>query len=164
MTSPAAHLDSLSDADARAALLRCCGSRAWVDAMMRHWPFRHDARLFDTADQSWNALPRTDWLEAFAAHPRIGERSSATAAWAHAEQSGMDSASTETARALAEGNKRYEAKFGHVFLICATGKPATEMLHALNHRIDNDPETELRVAAAQQLQITHLRLKKLVQS
>ncbi len=167
MTDPAAHLDSLPDSAARAALLRCCGSRAWVDAMMQHRPFRTDASLLNAADQSWNALARADWLEAFAAHPRIGERPAVshaeTAAWARAEQSGMAAAAAETARALAEANGRYETKFGHVFLIRATGKSAEEMLRSLNERLNNDADTELRIAAEQQLLITHLRFNKLTQ-
>lgn len=167
MNGPAAYLDSLSDDKARSALLRCCGSRAWAERMMQQRPFHNDDRLRNLADQTWNALNANDWLEAFAAHPRIGERPApthgSTASWAGTEQSGMDSAAAETARALAEGNRRYEAKFGHVFLICATGKSADEMLSALNERLLNNAGSELRVAAGEQAKITRLRLHKLVQ-
>lgn len=167
MKGPAAHLDSLNDAGARSALLRCCGSKAWVEGMMRRRPFRDDNILLQSADQVWNTLSANDWLEAFASHPRIGERPSpshgSAAAWASAEQSGTSTAAAETARALAQGNTRYESKFGHVFLVCATGKSADEMLEALNIRLNHDAETELRIAAGEQAKITRLRLHKLVQ-
>lgn len=167
MNEVAVHLDALAEGGARAALHRCCASNAWVDAMLRERPFRSDERLFAAADRIWAGLAPRDWREAFAGHPRIGERAkashAATANWSTAEQSGMNSAAEETARALAEGNQRYEATFGHVFLICATGKSADEMLRSLNERICNPPEVELRNAAEQQALITRLRLKKLVQ-
>ncbi|MBL8746356.1 MAG: decarboxylase, partial [Phycisphaerae bacterium] len=88
----------------------------------------------------------------------------ATSSWSSAEQAGMDRATAQTARAIAEGNRRYEERFGHVFLICATGKTGDEMLHALNERLNNDPDTELRIAAAEQAKITRIRLQKLVQT
>jgi len=162
----AAHLDSLTEADAIAALTRCCSSKAWVSAMVRERPFRTDERVFAAADRIWRSLGKSDWLEAFAGHPRIGERAAkahaSTGAWSAKEQSGMDAASAETARALVEGNRAYEDKFGHVFLICATGKSASEMLASLRERMMNPPETELRVAADQHGLITRIRLGKLV--
>lgn len=168
MNAVADHLDALSNDEARAALARCCASQAWVTRMLQRRPFGTDERLFLLADQEWNALPAHDWLEAFAGHPRIGERAgvqhAATASWSSKEQAGMDAASAETARDLAEGNRRYEEKFGHVFLICATGKSAAEMLAALRERMNHPPDQEARIAAAEQAKITCLRLRKLVQS
>jgi len=129
-------------------------------------PFHTDAALFAAADRIWHDLTPKDWREAFLAHPRIGDRPAAahasTAAWSSREQAGMESATADTARALAEGNRAYEEKFGHVFLICATGKSATDMLIALRERMDNLPEAEIRVAAKEHAQITRIRLGKLV--
>lgn len=165
--SVATRLNALPDAEARAALRRCCASTAWVEAMLRRRPFGDDAALFDAADESWWSLDADDWLEAFAGHPRIGEReatASEAAEWSREEQSGVAGAAAETRRALAEANRAYEEKFGRVFLICATGKSAAEMLAALRERMANDPETELRVAAEEQRKITRLRLEKLGRS
>ena len=159
---PAEHLNGLSASAARAALTRCCASRRWVDAMLAARPFASDAALFDGAERSWLALGRTDWLEAFGGHPRIGERGSD--AWARREQAGASDAGDGTRAALAQGNREYEARFGHVFLICATGKSAAEMLGALRGRLSNDPATELRIAAGEQAKITRLRLEKLAAS
>lgn len=167
MTDPggaAARLDALPAAGAREALRRCCASRAWVEGMLARRPFGDDGTLFEAADEVWRELEPDDWREAFAAHPRIGERGrrgSGTAEWSREEQSGVSAAAEATRRALAEGNRAYEEKFGHVFLICATGKSGEEMLAALRERLGNDPETELRVAAEEQRKITRLRLEKL---
>ena len=161
--TPAAYLNSLSLAAARAALDRCCGARHWVDAMLAARPFVSDAELLATAERVWWGLGRADWLEAFAAHPRIGGGGAVTA-WARREQAGADGAAEATLAALAQGNLTYEERFGHVFLISATGKTADEMLGALRGRLTNDPATELRVAADEQAKITRLRLDKLVVS
>jgi OHCU decarboxylase len=134
--------------------------------MLAARPFASDAELLAAAERVWWGLGRTDWLEAFAAHPRIGERGSGGALtdWARREQAGADGAAGATLAALAQGNLTYEERFGHVFLISATGKTADEMLGALRDRLTNDPGTELRVAAAEQAKITRLRLDKLVVS
>ena len=124
-------------------------------------PFRDTSQLYRVADEIWSSLEGGDWLEAFSHHPRIGENA---AGWAKVEQSGTRGASAETMEKLAERNRAYEVKFGHVFLICATGKRADDMLHNLEHRMANDPATELRVAAAEQARITRLRLEKLLSS
>ena len=133
---------------------------------MRERPFRTDRHVFESADQVWHGLSKADWLEAFSAHPRIGDRPApahaSTAAWSSAEQAGMKAAAASVAEALAEGNRKYEQKFGHVFLICATGKSADEMLRALNERLNHDAETEVRIAAREHALITRIRLKKLV--
>ncbi|MFW6083796.1 MAG: 2-oxo-4-hydroxy-4-carboxy-5-ureidoimidazoline decarboxylase [Gemmatimonadota bacterium] len=153
------HLNSLSADDAVRELSRCCASEAWARRMVAVRPFASDAALLDAAERVWWALSPDDWLEAFAAHPRIGERSGS--AWSSEEQSGMDRASGELEERIREGNRRYEETFGHVFLVCATGLSAREMADALERRLRNDPATELRNAAAEQAKITRLRLEKL---
>jgi 2-oxo-4-hydroxy-4-carboxy-5-ureidoimidazoline decarboxylase len=131
-------------------------------------PFSTEVGLLVAADVVWEDLDRADRLEAFAAHPRIGdldalrEKFAATSSWAAGEQSGVAGAPEETLRALAEGNRAYESKFGYIFIICATGKTAAEMLGLLRARLGNDPETELAVAAAEQAAITRLRLGRLL--
>ena len=159
-------LNALPPADAERALLDCCGSRAWARAVAAARPFTDEAALHASADRAWDALGRTDRLEAFAAHPRIGERAAtgggAHARWSAQEQSGTSGAGEDVARALLEGNREYEARFGHVFLIRASGRSAEEMLAALRERLGNDPATELGIAAEQQREIMHLRLEKLL--
>lgn len=160
-------LNGLEASAARRDLLRCCASYRWVEAMVRARPFLDDEAVYATAERVWSALDAPDWLEAFSAHPRIGEDRErlrarfAEPAWSSREQSGVEGASEATLSALAAGNRDYAARFGHVFLVCATGKSATEMLTSLRARLTNDPATELRVAAAEQLKITRLRLAKL---
>lgn len=158
----AEHLNGLSASAARAVLTRCCASRRWVDAMLAARPFASDAALFEAAERVWWALDSADWLEAFGGHPRIGERGKD--AWAWREQAGVSGAAEETRSALARGNREYEARFGHVFLICASGKSAAEMLAALRGRLANDAMSELRIAAGEQAKITRLRLENLAAS
>lgn len=127
---------------------------------MAHRPFADDQDVFEAAEAIWPRLERSDWLEALAQHPRIGERPAGD--WERGEQSGVASATTDTRRALAEGNREYEHRFGHVFLICATNRSADEMLAELRQRLTHDAETEIRIAAEEQAKITRLRLRKLV--
>jgi allantoicase len=155
-----AHLDLADDDRARAALLRCCGSTAWAERMTSARPFHSRDELLRQADEVWASLTTDDHLEAFAAHPRIGERSDAR--WSSQEQAGVGDSAQATRDALVEGNRAYEERFGHVFLICATGRTADEMLGALHERLDHDPAEELTVAAEEQRRITHLRLDKLL--
>ena len=146
-------------------LRACCASKDWVFAIARSRPFSSGSELFAKVDAAWAALPNDGWLEAFAAHPRIGERKgghSRETRWSAAEQAGVTHAGAETLAALAEANALYEQKFGYVFLICATGKTAADMLHAARARMLHTPDAELRVASAELLQIMHLRLRKLV--
>jgi 2-oxo-4-hydroxy-4-carboxy-5-ureidoimidazoline decarboxylase len=162
-------LDAMSASEARAALARCCGARRWVDGMVALRPFRSDAGLFATAEAVWSEMGRDDILDAFSHHPRIGadveklrEKFASTASWSEGEQSGVSGASDETLLALRDANVRYEEKFGFLFIVCATGKSAEEMLAILRGRLANDdPERELRVAAAEQAKITRIRLEKL---
>ena len=163
MTRKAAeYLDGLSEDAARAVLARCCSARRWVEQVLAARPFASDAELLESAERVWWALGREDWLEAFAGHPRIGART--TDAGARREQAGVDGATAATRAALALGNRAYEERFGHVFLVCATGRTAAEMLTALRDRLANDPTTELRIAAGEQAKITRLRLETLAAS
>jgi OHCU decarboxylase len=160
-------LNAWSAPEAQAALLRCCGTPRWAEQMTARRPFRDWADLFATAEQVWQGLTRADWLEAFAAHPKIGDLTSLhakfadTVAWAAGEQAGVAGALEDVLRALGDGNAAYEAKFGYIFIVCATGKSAAEMLAMLQERLRNDPKLELSIAAAEQMKMTRLRLEKL---
>ena len=159
--------DALPDHEAALVLESCCGSHAWVQEMLAHRPFATLVRTLDEAEEIWWSLGPADWREAFDHHPRIGEQAAtarqgaAAKAWSADEQRGASIASEETRQALAEGNHEYERRFGHIYLVCATGKSAEEMLAVLRQRLSNDPALELRVAAAEQAKITRLRLEKL---
>ena len=159
-------LNALPEAEARTQFERCCGSRAWVEAMIGARPFADRAALDAASARAAAALTRDDWLEAFAHHPRIGGaaelRFAATRAWAESEQAGAAQATEEVLTALAEGNRAYEARFGYVFIVCATGKSAEEMLALLEARLANPPEREWRIASEEQMKITRLRLDKLM--
>lgn len=156
-------LDELNSAPrdvAERELGACCGSARWSAAMSARRPFESAEQLYGTADAVWRSLDRSDWLEAFGHHPRIGDTASG---WARDEQSASRDASAETRRRLVELNHEYERRFGYVFLIFATGKTAPEILAGLERRMQNDADTELRVAADEQAKITRLRLAKLLQ-
>ncbi|MEX1177063.1 MAG: allantoicase [Nitriliruptor sp.] len=160
-------LDSAPDDLAVAALSTCNGSSRWAQKVAAQRPFGTPDALFAAADAACAEADRDDILEAFKAHPRIGDRTPTHAdpgasRWSAGEQSGTANAEQDTLEALADGNRAYEERFGHVFLIRAAGRSADEMLAALRERLDNDPDTELRVAAEQQRQITALRLDKLL--
>ncbi len=157
----AQHLNALTPEACGAALVQCCGAQRWVKRMIAERPYRDDRHLFAIARRVWTALTPVDWLEAFAAHPRIGERGTST--WSRHEQAGMDGAEATTRQALAESNREYERRFGHIFLICASGRTAQEMLAELQRRLTNDPDEELLVAAEEQAKITELRLRKLIE-
>lgn len=163
-----AELNALPSQDAAEAFLACCGSTRWAHAMEARRPFADAQDVTATADEIWFGLDAEDWLEAFRAHPRIGERKAApaqgavAAAWSSQEQAGAAGAGEDVATALAEGNAAYEARFGHIYIVCATGKSAEEMLAILRARLAHDPATELRAAAAEQAKITKLRIEKLL--
>ena len=152
------------------ALLDCCGSRKWAQEMIVRRPFTGEVDFFETADRTWAALSREDWLEAFLHHPPIGgtkakaKQSAAASRWSAKEQSSAQKAAPEVLQELAAQNRVYAEKFGYVFLICATGKSSEEILSALRQRLPNEPETELRFAAEEQRKITRLRLEKLLES
>ena len=147
-------------AQAEAELRSCCGSSEWVRQMLASRPFDGGSELLAGAETIWWELDPQDWREAFAAHPRIGENPRSE--WAREEQAGAASASSDTMRSLVEVNREYEKRFGHIFIVFATGKTADEMLSMARQRLQNQPEQELRIAAEQQLKITKLRLMKLV--
>ena len=153
-------LNTATGQEAQRDLLACCGSRRWAAAMTDGRPYPTARALLEAADRHWWALSGDDREEAFAAHPRIGDRP--TEAAARDEQRGVDGAAPETLAALAEGNRRYEERFGRVFLVRAAGRSASEMLALLRQRLDSDPDAELRVAAGEQAAITHLRLERLL--
>lgn len=128
--------------------------------MLAGLPYPSDAALREAAEREWWPLAREDWLEAFAAHPRIGGRSGDT--WSQREQRGTADAAPDIQRALEQGNREYEERFGHMYLVCAAGRGAEDLLADLRRRLGADPEQELRTAAAEQAKITALRLEKLV--
>jgi 2-oxo-4-hydroxy-4-carboxy-5-ureidoimidazoline decarboxylase len=160
LPEPHAVLDAASAEEAGQALARCCGARRWVAAMLARRPFLSTAALHAAADEECGRLGREDWLEAFSHHPAIGAPAVADR-WASQEQAGVASAGAGTVEALRQANAAYARRFGHIFIVCATGKEAGEMLALLQARLGNDPETELRIAAGEQAKITHLRLDKL---
>ena len=163
-----ASLEAWNDADDRTALeamIACCGARRWAAKMAMLRPIASVVELSMAADQVWSEMTETDWLEAFACHPRIGERKNAhasakSAEWSRQEQSSAGSAAENVLTRLAEGNAQYEEQFGFTYIVCATGKSAEEMLKILERRLGNDRNTELREAAEQQRQIMQIRLGK----
>ena len=165
-----ARLDALPPHDAERELLACCGSTRWAQAMAARRPFRDEAELMRAADDVWWSLDEEDWLEAFSRHPRIGERKAAAAPgaraeqWSAGEQSGMAGAAASTAGELARLNDAYVERFGYIYIVCATGRSADEMLAILERRLANAPADELRTAAEEQRKITRLRLEKLLRS
>jgi OHCU decarboxylase len=147
------------------AMIACCGARRWASEMVVLRPIASIAELSAAADRIWAAMQEPDWMEAFACHPRIGERkaphaSKRTVAWSKQEQSSASVANERVLAELTAGNELYEQRFGFTYIVCATGKSAEEMLAILNRRLANDRLTELREAAEQQRQITQLRLGK----
>jgi OHCU decarboxylase len=163
-------LNELSAEDAEAELLKCCGSTVWARQMCASRPFSDYEGMTAKAGEIWRALSKEDWLEAFRAHPKIGEKKAATVQsaeaqrWSAQEQSESEQAADDLKAALADANRRYEAQFGYIFIICASGKSAPEILESLHNRLHNDPKAELRNAAEEQRKITELRLKKLLES
>lgn len=154
------NFNSLDTAEKTAALRHCCGSQAWVDRMLAAFPYADVSSLLAAASHCWRQCKPTDWLEAFGHHPKIGAATSdRTAA---AEQSGAATATTDVLQRLATGNKQYEERFGYIYIVCATGRSAPEMLAILESRLGNDPDAELRIAMAEQEKITLLRLKKIL--
>jgi len=153
-----ASFNAASAADAEAALLSCCGSRAFASAVAAGRPYASVDALEAAISSAFASLAWDDVLEAMAGHPRIGDRATGTSA---AEQSGVTDASRA---ALVDGNVAYEERFGHVFLICASGLSGEQMLAALRERLSHDPGTERAVAAGELLKITVLRARKLASS
>ncbi|MEW5798736.1 MAG: 2-oxo-4-hydroxy-4-carboxy-5-ureidoimidazoline decarboxylase [Bacteroidota bacterium] len=157
----------LSDEKFFAELERCCGSRQWINGMKKKRPYNSFTSIFQHADNVWKSLSQDDWKEAFTHHPKIGDvenvrkKFGSTGNWAESEQRGVQNSSEEILRQLAEGNNSYEKKFGYIFIVCATGKNADEMLSILNSRLNNSVEQEIHIAAEEQRKITRIRLEKL---
>jgi 2-oxo-4-hydroxy-4-carboxy-5-ureidoimidazoline decarboxylase len=149
---------------ARELLTRACGSHRWVDRMLARRPFANDARLLFAARNEWFGLTEPDWLEAFSHHPRIGDRAALETRFPHThdlsskEQSAAGAAREDVLTALADLNNQYYDRFGFIFIVCATGKSAEEMLALLESRLRNERAAELRIAAEEQAKITALRL------
>lgn len=161
-------LNQLSPVEAFTALFKCCGSTRWANALTEKIPFGSIEELFAESDSIWEQCTKKDGLEAFTHHPKIGDVKSlekkftSTKEWAGHEQSGVNNARQATLQALADGNEAYEKKFGFIFIVCATGKSAEEMLELLNSRIGNHAETEFSIAMGEQNKITKIRLEKLL--
>jgi 2-oxo-4-hydroxy-4-carboxy-5-ureidoimidazoline decarboxylase len=161
-------LNTLSKNQLKQELFKCCGSHAWVDKMLAFFPADDMVELINDAEDQWYECSEADWLEAFTHHPKIGDAASlkkkfaATAQWASGEQGAVAAASQQTLEALAKGNEDYEQKFGFIFIVCATGKSADEMLALLQARFPNDLEEEIKIAMDEQNKITQIRLQKLL--
>ena len=162
--------NQLSEHEAIEQVLSCCGSTAWARELAIRRPLRDETSLLAASDEIWNSLGEQDWVEAFSKHPRIGERkapavaSAQSASWSEQEQENVASAADAVQQALAKANREYEQRFGRVFIVCATGQGACEILDVLRRRLQNDDFTELREAAEEQRKITRLRLKKWLQA
>ena len=168
MTLTLARLNALPVAEAEEQLRACCGSSRWVEAMLARRPFGSADQLLAAADEAWRATGPQDWDEAFAHHPRIGERQAAApvsvtaGAWSAREQATAADAGAAVRAALAEANAAYERRFGRIYLVCASGRSAEELLADVAARMRNDPEREREVAVEEQRKITRLRLNTLI--
>jgi 2-oxo-4-hydroxy-4-carboxy-5-ureidoimidazoline decarboxylase len=165
-----ARWNSLDPAAAAREALPCCGSQAWAVALASKRPITEEATLIEASSSIWRTLPEQDWQEAFNSHPRIGQSHAQTQAtteslhWSKQEQHIALSSDDAMKLALDEANRRYEQRFGRIFIVCATGKTSSEILNILEARMKNDVPTELREAAEQQRQITQLRLHRWLES
>ncbi|MEM7681288.1 MAG: 2-oxo-4-hydroxy-4-carboxy-5-ureidoimidazoline decarboxylase [Planctomycetota bacterium] len=161
-------INALPEDRACQAMLGCCGSNHWATQMARARPFGSAAALHDAAERVFDGLAEADWLEAFGAHPKLGDVDSlrmkfaGNRAWSAGEQAGVAQAGEQTLAELAEANRRYEKSNGFIFILCASGLSAQAMLDALRARLQNDRATEIDNAGQQQRKITHLRLDKLL--
>ncbi len=161
-------INNLSDEEAKSEFIRCCGSEAWADKMLGGRPYMGEDELLHFSEKKWFHLSEQDWLEAFKHHPKIGDidslskKYSDTKQWAEGEQSGVNTATQDIIKNLADGNQAYEDKFGYIFIVCATGKTAQEMLDILNKRLSNLPDEEIKIAMKEQNKITRIRLEKLL--
>ena len=158
--------NTMTAKEAAAAVLPCCGAEAWAEGLAARRPLGTLPELFAASDAAWWSVSQADWQQAFDSHPRIGEnhaQAAATAtslAWSAGEQSTADLTDEDAKARLAAGNRAYEAKFGRIFIVCATGRSAQEMLAILERRMHHTAKAEMEEAAEQQRQITHIRLQK----
>lgn len=170
LNQPLNQLNFANEKVAFEQLLRCCGASKWALRVMAARPFADESALFAAGEREFDRLNEIDWLEAFSHHPQLGDLESlkrkfaATSGWASGEQAGTAVASEAVLGEMARANLEYERKFGFIFILCATGKSAAEMLTELRIRIGNGREVEIENAAEQQKQITRLRLRKLLES
>ena len=161
-------LNTLSSERAIEVFRSCCGASRWVEAMDGRRPFGSTDAVMSMADDIWLAMGPDDWREAFAHHPRIGEKKtekpqdSRAASWSASEQSSVVDANASMQQELAAINREYEKKFGYIYIVCASGRTADELLAIARRRLHNAPDDELRIAAEEQRQITRLRLRKLL--
>jgi 2-oxo-4-hydroxy-4-carboxy-5-ureidoimidazoline decarboxylase len=161
---PWRRLDLAAPDEARRLLRTCCGASRWIARMLDRRPFGNRHSLLNAAREEWFSLSTADWREAFTHHPKIGDREAlrprfaATRDLSEREQAGMNVASEAVLAELGEGNRIYEEKFGYIFIVCATGRTAAEMLALLQSRLANDPDTEVGLAAEEQAKITEIRL------
>ncbi len=159
--------NKLSLGEAKEELFKCCGSMIWVKKLSEKIPFGSIEELKNESDKIWFSLSEKDLLEAFKHHPKIGDVKSlekkfaSTKQWASSEQSGVNTATQTILQELKEVNKEYEKKFGYIFIVCATGKSAEQMLAILKSRLNNLPQEEIKIAMNEQNKITHLRIDKL---
>lgn len=161
-------VNNLSETDLEKELEKCCGSKSWIKKMIEIFPVHDQQTLLANAEVMWYQCNEHDWKEAFDHHPKIGDMNSlqqkfaATSHWAEGEQSAVKQTSLSVLQALAEGNERYEQQFGYIFIVCATGKSAEEMLALMQGRLHNTPVQEIHIAMEEQNKITQLRLQKLL--
>lgn len=158
-----AAFNSLPEDRAVEVLLTCCSSRRWARIVLGGRPYESADEVYQAADDALAELSETDVDEALAGHPRIGERAGAGhSAWSNREQAGVAGAADDTRAALAEANRAYEERFGHVYLVCATGKSAEELLTILNTRLESDPATERGVVRTELGKINRIRLERML--
>jgi OHCU decarboxylase len=166
MAMTLAEFNALTSAQAETTLLDCCGSMRWTKQIAAQRPFESANALYTAAEAVWQKMDREDILESFSHHPQIGQKpetgSESHRRWAQGEQTGARTATEDVKTRLALGNRAYFEKFGYIYIVCATGKSAEEMLALLEQRLQNDPARELPIAAEQQRQIMRLRLEKLL--
>jgi 2-oxo-4-hydroxy-4-carboxy-5-ureidoimidazoline decarboxylase len=160
--------NQLPESTVKEELIKCCGSINWITKVSIKRPYKNAQELYDYADEAWSTCTAQDGFEAFSHHPKIGDlknlekKFASTSQWAGNEQKSVESASMQVLEKLAKQNDAYEERFGFIFIVCATGKSAQEMLDLLEARINNDRDTEIKIAMGEQGKITQLRLKKLL--
>ncbi|OZG70278.1 OHCU decarboxylase [Hahella sp. CCB-MM4] len=159
--------NQLDEAEAVAMMETCCTAMRWCREIASRRPYSSLEQMLKAADEIWGTMEQDDVLEAFSGHPKIGDVNSLRAKYAHtaglagAEQGAVKQASEDVLQALKAANDEYEARNGFIFIVCATGKSAGEMLAILQQRLANDRQTELRIGAEEQGKITAIRLRKL---
>lgn len=161
-------INTLPQEELKQQLFNCCGSANWVNKMLPFFPMDDLVELLEDAEEQWYQCNEADWKEAFTHHPKIGDmdnlkkKFAATAQWAAQEQTPAGKAPQQVIADLAAANLSYEKKFGYIFIVCATGKSAEEMLGLLQQRLSNTPVDEIKIAMDEQNKITLIRLQKLI--